>query len=89
MINTHNKTEKAAEQLKQLINEITEDLRPQVEAIESGLPTGQNNYQAYYAVISRLGNGDRTKLAIVAVALVKAGANEQGVYHGLKTALGV
>lgn len=61
-----------------LIIQIAEDMREAVAAIEDTLPTTKNHYGAYLGMISRT-KGDNFTKSMVAVALIKAGANFDGV----------
>ena len=52
--------------------------------IESGIKTTQNNYGRYGGLIAQLSKGDKGVANIIALALIKAGANSLGVNNGLK-----
>ena len=61
-----------------LIIQIAEDFRGAVAEIEDTTPTTKNHYGAYLGMISRT-KGDNFTKSMVAVALIKAGANFDGV----------
>ena len=68
----------------QLINDLANDFKPVVREIESGIKTTQNNYGRYGGLIAQLSKGDKGVANIIALALIKAGANSLGVNNGLK-----
>ena len=68
----------------QLINDLANDFKPVVREIESGIKTTQNNYGRYGGLIAQLSKGDKGVANIIALALIKAGANSIGVNNGLK-----
>jgi len=70
--------------LDQLIIDLAGDLKPEVDKIEASPMTTQNHYGRYGAVLSTAGGGNRRYAEIIALALIKAGANEQGVKDGLR-----
>jgi len=67
-----------------LISDLAADLKPMVKDIEAGIPTTQNNYGRYGSLISQLSKGDKRVGAIIALALIEAGANRVGVQNALK-----
>ena len=70
--------------LKETIKDIANDLRPQIEAIEAGLPTTLNNYDKYMGIITLLARKRPEHATIVALALLRAGAHPHGVINALK-----
>lgn len=71
------------------IADIATDLKPLVDEIEADLlKTTQNNYGRYMTILSTLGSGGETMTRIVGLALIKAGANREGVKSALKICLG-
>lgn len=73
-----------AETVKALIVEVT----PAVEELEQEkFPTTKDNYGSYLALLS--GHSlNRTKLMVLAYALIKAGANKNGVAAAFKICSG-
>ena len=71
------------------VGEIAEDLKPEVARIEAGVKTTMNNYGTYGALLSTLGKGNTVTTQLLALALVKAGANKQGVSDGLRLLCGI
>jgi hypothetical protein len=68
------------------VNELskTKELIDLVNHIESDIiPTTQNSYERYMNAISTLSDGSKGYDLIVALALVKAGANRQGVMSAI------
>lgn len=70
--------------LKALVAEIADIVRPQVVNIEAGLPTTQDNYDKYMGIITILARNKPQQATIVALALLRAGANPHGVTEALK-----
>ena len=65
------------------VKELAIDLKPAVIQIESGIKTTQNHYGRYGALIGQLSNDDENVAKIIALALLEAGGNPQGVRDGL------
>tara|TARA_R110000803_G_scaffold136034_1_gene203009 strand:+ start:42006 stop:42260 length:255 start_codon:yes stop_codon:yes gene_type:complete len=63
---------------------IADELKPIVKLTESRIATTQYYYAEYGTLISRLSDGNPEYADIVALALIKAGANKQGVANGRK-----
>ena len=72
-----------AEQTK-LITELAADVKPTVLKIEGGIATTKNNYGRYGALLSSLSGGNRKVAGLLALALIEAGANREGVAEGFK-----
>lgn len=72
------------DKLTQLINSLADDVKPEVQRIETKLATTQNHYGDYMTLISTASNGNRQIGKVLSLALVKAGANAQGVASALK-----
>jgi hypothetical protein len=74
------------EEETKLILDLAEDLAPFVKDVESGkIPkTTRNNYGAYGQMLTRLSRGKRRGAIILSYALLKAGANAQGVSDALQ-----
>ena len=72
--------------LTQITAELADDLRPEVERIESQpYKTTQNNYGLYLALLS---NHDPQVAGVIASALILAGANRGGVMSALQIVRG-
>ena len=71
-------------ELDKLVNELAEDFRPQVTKIETGLKTTQNNYGAYLSLLSQMAKGDKNLAMVFSLAMIKAGANREGIKSALK-----
>lgn len=71
-----------------LINELAADLKPMVSKIEAGIKTTQNNYGRYGGLLAQLAHGNKLNAKVIGIALVRAGANAQGVADGLKMSFG-
>jgi len=61
------------------ISSMAEDLKEVVEDIENGVPFTQGNYDKYAMVIEQMSNGKNGMKFAVALALMEAGANVNGV----------
>lgn len=81
-------TDKKAEILK-VVASMAEDLKEVVDEIENNSSqVTQYNYDRYLTVIHELSNGNKTTGMLVALALIQAGANNNGVRHAMKVAYG-
>ncbi len=69
--------------LDKIINELADSLREGIAEIESNAPTTRGHYGTYMAIISTHA-ADAGQARILARALIKAGANEQGVNDALR-----
>lgn len=69
---------------KQLISDLANDLRETVTKIEGKLATTRNHYGDYMSLIGGLAKGNRTVGQVIALALIEAGANAQGVNDALR-----
>ena len=69
-----------------LISELVVDLFPQVHKIENAPMSTKDHYGAYMTILAGCkGDGmDRMQLLVIGAALVKAGANAEGVKSALK-----
>jgi hypothetical protein len=77
-----------SEQLNSLINDLATDFAPMVKKIEAkSIKTTQNNYGDYLRLLG-MANGDKVKGNLFALAMIKAGANTQGVGSALKICFG-
>lgn len=72
------------EKLQKLIDELANDLSPEVKRIESSLATTQNHYGDYGNIISRTAKGNKNIALVIGKALVKAGANSVGVANAIR-----
>ena len=81
--NQMSEAERAAK-LEKLISDLAQDLRPEVERIEKGIKTTQNNYGHYMALISTVSKGNKGLAKLLSLALVRAGANPQGVASAMQ-----
>lgn len=68
--------------VKELIDSLAEEVRPEVEKIEKSLPMTKNHYGKYMEILSLWEKENIRK--IMALSLVKAGANIQGVKDAMK-----
>lgn len=71
--------EEKKQRVEECIAGLAEDMAPLVKDIEARPNTSQNHYVDYGAVIRQFGGDDQVKQGLVAVALVRAGANRQGI----------
>jgi hypothetical protein len=69
---------------QKLIDSLAEDLASFVEHIEAKPETTQNHYGDYGVALNSLSGGSKGKASIIALALVKAGANRDGVLNAYK-----
>ena len=73
------------EQRQSLILDLVEDFAPYVAKVEKSMATTRNHYGEYGAMLNKLSKGGREMANILALAMVKAGANAQRVAGGLRT----
>jgi len=59
-----------------LIEDLVTELKSSVDNIEKSLPTTKNHYGDYMAMLAMF---DDNKRKVIALALVRCGANKQGV----------
>lgn len=76
-------TPQTTDRLDTLIDDLADELKELVTEIETGSETTQNHYGHYMSVIIGASAGNKAKGQIVAVALIKAGANKAGVKSAL------
>ena len=77
-----------SEQLNTLINDLATDFAPMVKKIEAKtIKTTQNTYGDYMQLLD-MAKGDKVKGNLFALAMIKAGANTQGVGSALKICFG-
>lgn len=71
------------EKLTKLIDELAGDFKPAVQKIEAKIPTTRNHYGDYMGLISSLAK-TKQHAQLFAMAMIKAGANRQGIGDALK-----
>ena len=72
------------EQRQSLILDLVEDFAPCVAKVEKSMATTRNHYGNYGSMLNQLSKGSKPMANLLALAMVKAGANAQGVADGLK-----
>ena len=70
--------------LDAMVADLALDLKAPVATIESGPQITQNHYGRYLTLLATLAKGDRRMTFVVALALVAAGANREGVASAVK-----
>lgn len=68
-------------QQQELIDEVVNELRPVVQKIENGMRTTKDLYGEYMSLLASYPVDQRK---IIAILLIKAGANIEGVKWALK-----
>tara|TARA_R110000744_G_scaffold111042_1_gene209214 strand:- start:3392 stop:3628 length:237 start_codon:yes stop_codon:yes gene_type:complete len=68
----------------EMIFDLAEDFAPYVNKIENSMATTRNHYGNYGSMLNQLSKGSKPMANLLALAMVKAGANAQGVADGLK-----
>ncbi len=77
------------QKLELLVADLAKDLESAVKAIESDkIPTTRNHYGKYMHLFIAVSHGDRATAAVVRLALLKAGANPQGVNDAFAASFG-
>ena len=74
---------------QELIDQLTIDLQPLVDDIHKQQALTQNYYGDYMNIISQCSGGNRNKSILIAIALIKAGANVRGVESAMKILIGL
>ena len=72
----------------ELVSDFAEMLKPEVDRIEATPATTQDHYGDYGALLSTVSNGDPRTAQLLALALIKCGANRNGVSWALKLFIG-
>jgi len=70
-------------QIEAMIESLVPDLKGLVKEIEGGHKTTQNHYGRYMSLIAKIGGDSKPMRNIVALALLRAGANRAGVSSAL------
>jgi len=65
-----------------ILKDIAKDLEPLVREVEQSPMTTQNHYGDYMSILSQSGDADNKRF--IALALIDAGANKQGVRDALR-----
>lgn len=73
----------AKELTNTLLDDLASDLKPIVNAIEQQVATTRNHYGDYLTIIT---GGPEPKRGLMALALLRAGANRQGMVDALRIA---
>ena len=66
-----------------VIDSIADDLKPDVQAIESSVKTTKDHYGRYLSILTTFKDKGDNFVLIVANSLIKAGANKAGVTSAL------
>jgi hypothetical protein len=69
--------------IEQVVASLVPDLKPEVARIESSLATTKGHYGDYGGLLTTIAPSKR-KAQIVALALIRAGADKQGVASALQ-----
>ena len=80
----HNPAPAASAELALLIDGLADDLRDSVKEIEKSIPSTQNHYGRYMALLGQLSGNNRRTASILAAAMIRAGANSQGVRDAMQ-----
>lgn len=82
-------TKEAHDKLNELVNDIVELIREDVQRIERKTATTRSHYGDYMAIITSFADGNPIKAKVIALACIKAGGNRQGVFDALKVSFGI
>jgi|TARA_Y100000034_G_scaffold124240_1_gene172125 hypothetical protein len=72
------------EKLDAMVTDLAGDLKPMVVKIEAGIPTTRGNYGRYMGLIQQLGHSCKRTEQVIALSLIEAGADRQGVSDAVK-----
>lgn len=68
----------------EFINELAAHLKPVVSEIETSFAITQHHYADYMAVISKLSKGNMNAAKGIALALIQAGGNKDGILAAMR-----
>ncbi len=74
------------ERLNEIVEDLASDLRGAVSEIEGSVKTTQDNYGRYLEIIVGSADDDDTR-RLIALALLAAGANRDGVRSAIRLAI--
>ena len=78
-----------APQVRELLDSIVDDeFRAQVKEIEAKTQVTRNHYGEYMHLLNASAQGDKGMGRIIALALIHAGANQQGVKDAYRIVFG-
>jgi thiaminase len=72
---------------QKVIKEIAENIKPLLEDIHSKQPTTKNYYGDYMSILAQLGNDNIGKIKLLAIAMLYAGANVNGIEYAVKNVI--
>lgn len=68
----------------ELLESLANDLKPLVNDTEKSFATTKNHYGDYMAIINQLSNGEKRMAKIIALALIQAGGNKEGIMSAMQ-----
>lgn len=71
-------------ELDALVNDLATDFKPQIAKIEASTQMSQNHYGRYMSLLSQMAKNDKHLAMVFSLAMVKAGANREGIKSALK-----
>lgn len=69
------------------IKEIAENVKPLLDDIHSQQPTTKDYYAEYMSILSKLGNNNAGKIKLLAISMLYAGANVNGIEYAVKNVI--
>lgn len=69
---------------KELISDLAKELKSVVENTEKSFATTKNHYADYMAIINQLSKGNKKMAQVIALALIQAGGNKQGILSAMQ-----
>jgi hypothetical protein len=75
-------------EITKLIAELANDLRPAIAALEAAPAATKHHYGAYMGILNRIARKNKIYAKAAALAMVKAGANREGVAAAYRLSFG-
>ncbi len=75
-------------EISKIIDELAADLRPAIARLEAAPAATKGHYGAYMGIIGRIAQSNKGYAKLAVLALVRAGANVEGVSAAYKLSFG-
>lgn len=86
---TSHKAAALNDRMDTLIDDLAVDLKAIVVDIEGSHATTRKHYGRYMQVLSKFASGDKHNAQFIALALIRAGANRQGIADAMRVSFGL
>jgi hypothetical protein len=75
-------------EITKIIADLANDLRPAIAALETAPAATKNHYGAYMGILNRMARTNKNYAKVAVLAMIKAGANREGVAAAYKLLFG-